>query len=75
MTMKQTEHALHVVDSFKRMLPDALIRDIGDTHFSELALLIESAISAAVLQEMEKTADQIDKLAHDVRNFAEHFDR
>jgi hypothetical protein len=75
MTMKQTEHALHVVDSFKRMLPDALNSDIGDSHFAELALLIESAISAAVLQEMEKTADKIDQLAHDVRNFAEYFDR
>ncbi len=75
MTMKQTQHALHVVDSFKTMLPEAMANDIGEGHFSELALLIESAISAAVLQEMEKTADKIDQLAHDVRNFAEHFDR
>ena len=75
MTMKQTEHALQVVNSFKGMLPDAMVNDIGDAHFAELALLIESAISAAVLQEMEKTADKIDKLSPDVRNFAEHFDR
>ncbi|MGB0204198.1 MAG: phosphatase [Neptuniibacter sp.] len=78
MTMKQTQHAQHaqhVVDSFKTMLPEAMANDIGDEHFSELALLIESAISAAVLQEMEKTADKIDQLAHDVRNFAEYFDR
>lgn len=75
MTMKQTQHAQHVVDSFKTMLPEAMVNDVGDEHFAELALLIESAISAAVLQEMEKTADKIDQLAHDVRNFAEHFDR
>lgn len=75
MTMKQTQHAQHVVDSFKGMLPEAMANDIGDEHFAELALLIESAISAAVLQEMEKTADKIDQLAHDVRNFAEYFDR
>lgn len=74
MTMKQTAHAHHVVDSFKAKLPDAMCNDIGETHFEELALLIESAISAAVLAEMEKTADKIDKLAHDVRHFAEHFD-
>lgn len=74
MTMKQTAHAQHVVSSFKERLPVALCNDIGDEHFDELALLIESAISAAVLEEMEKAADKIDKLAHDVRHFAEHFD-
>lgn len=75
MTMKQTQHALQVVESFKSMLPEAMVNDVGDAHFAELALLIESAISAAVLQEMEKTADKIDQLSHDVRNFTEHFDR
>ncbi len=75
MTMKQTQHAQNVVNSSKNLIPDSLENDIGDAHFDELALLIESAISAAVLQQMEKTADQIDKLAHDVRNFAEHFDK
>jgi len=74
MTMKQTVHAQHVVSSFKERLPTALCNDIGEEHFDELALLIESAISAAVLEEMEKAADKIDKLAHDVRHFAEHFD-
>jgi len=74
MTIQQTAHAQHVVDSFKARLPDAMSNDIGEEHFAELALLIESAISAAVLQEMEKAADKIDKLAHDVRHFAEHFD-
>lgn len=74
MTMKQTVHANHVVDSFKEKLPDAMINDIGESHFDELALLIESAISAAVLEEMEKAADKIDKLAHEIRHFAEHFD-
>ncbi|WP_415886150.1 phosphatase [Neptuniibacter sp. QD37_6] len=74
MTLKQTAHAQHVVDSFKARLPDAMNNDIGEEHFDELALLIESAISAAVLTEMEKAADKIDKLAHDVRHFAEHFD-
>ncbi|WP_420598892.1 phosphatase [Neptuniibacter sp.] len=75
MTMKQTQHAQQVVESFKGMLPDAMVNDLGEDHLAELALLIESAISAAVLQEMEKTADKIDQLAHDVRNFAEYFDR
>lgn len=74
MTMKQTQHALDVVNSFKAKLPEAMNNDIGQAHFDELALLIESAISAAVLEEMEKTADKIDRMAHDIRHFAEHFD-
>lgn len=74
MTMKQTEHAKNVVESFKAKLPDAMNNDIGQAHFDELALMIESAISAAVLTEMEKAADKIDNLAHSIRHFAEHFD-
>ncbi len=74
MTMKQTEHAKNVVESFKAKLPDAMTNDIGEAHFDELALMIESAISAAVLTEMEKAADKIDSLAHNIRHFAEHFD-
>lgn len=75
MTMKQTQHAHQVVNSFKAMLPDAMVNDIGDSHFEELALLVESAISSSVLMEMEKAADRIDQLAHDMRNFAEHFEK
>ena len=75
MTMKQTEHANQVVSSFKGMLPEAMVNDIGDAHFAELALLVESAISSSVLLEMEKAADRIDQLAHEMRNFAEHFDK
>lgn len=74
MTMKQTAHAQHVVSSFKAKLPESLTNDIGSAHFEELSLLIESAIAAAVLEEMEKTADKMDKLAHDIRHFAEHYD-
>jgi hypothetical protein len=74
MTMKQTEHAKNVVGSFKARLNDTVCNDIGEAHFDELALMVESAISAAVLTEMEKTADKIDALAHNIRHFAEHFD-
>ncbi|PIE24017.1 MAG: phosphatase [Neptuniibacter caesariensis] len=74
MTMKQAQHAQNVVSAFQAKLPASTVDEISDVHFAELALLIESAISAAVLQEMEKTADKIDVLAHEVRHFAEHFD-
>jgi hypothetical protein len=74
MTMKQNLHALHVVEAFKQKLSAETITVLGEGHLDELALLIESAISAAVLEEMEKTADKVDRLAHNIRQFAEHFD-
>jgi len=74
MTMKQTAHAQNVVDSFKAKLSAEQAAAVGDAHFDELSLLIESAISTAVLEEMEKAADKVDSLAHSLRHFAEHFD-
>ncbi len=74
MTMKQTAHALNVVSSFKEKLSDEQANLIGEAHFDELSLLIESAISTAVLEEMEKAADKVESLAHSLRYFAEHFD-
>lgn len=74
MTMKQTAHAQHVVDVFKSRLSEEQCAALGEEHLDALSLLIESAISTAVLEEMEKAADQVDALAHSLRNFAEHYD-
>lgn len=74
MSMKQTQHAANLVSSFRSRLPEELIAQIGEQHFDELALIAESAISSAVLEELEKAADRMDKLAHEIRHFAEHFD-
>ena len=74
MSMKQNQHAANVVSSFKSRLSEDLVTKIGDQHFDELSLIIESAISSAVLEELEKAADKIEKLAHETRRFAEHFD-
>ncbi|WP_027859348.1 hypothetical protein [Marinobacterium jannaschii] len=74
MTMKQTAHAQNVVSSFKARLSPEQVASVGEAHFDELSLLIESAISTAVLEEMEKAADKVESLAHGLRHFAEHFD-
>lgn len=74
MTMRQTQHALNIVEAFKAKLTEEQRTAVGDAHFDELSLLIESAMSTAVLEEMEKAADQVDELAHKLRHFAEHFD-
>lgn len=74
MTMQQTQHAQKVVDAFKAKLSEEQRATVGEAHFDELSLLIESAMSTAVLDEMEKAADQVDALAHRLRHFAEHYD-
>lgn len=75
MTVKQNAHAVNVVNTFKAKLPAETVEVIGENHLDELSLLIESAISAAVFDEMEKAANKADQLAHDIRHFAEFFDR
>lgn len=75
MTVKQNIHAVNVVNTFKAKLPAETVEILGESHLDELSLLIESAISAAVFDEMEKAANKVDQLAHDIRHFAEFFDR
>lgn len=74
MSQKQSQHSHQVVESFKGKLPASLVAQIGEQHFAELELIVESAMSSAVLEELEKAADQVEKLSHKIRNFAEHFD-
>ena len=74
MSQEQTQHSHNVVESFKGKLPAELQSQIGDSNFSALELIVESAISTAVLEELEKAADRVEKLSHDIRNFAESYD-
>ncbi len=67
-------HANKVVAGFKTMLGDTLTAQVGEEHFGELALLIESAISSSILQELEKAADQVDSVADGLRKRAESYD-
>ncbi len=75
MTHRHTRHAQQVVERFKEMISESGQQHIGQQHFDELTLLIESAMSSAVLDEMETAADKMDTLAHQMRNYAEHFDK
>ncbi len=75
MTHRHTEHAQQVVERFQDMISESGRQHIGQKHFDELVLLIESAMSTAVLEELEIAADQMNALAHQMRNYAEHFDK
>lgn len=74
MTHRHTQHARQVVNHFRETLPAGIARDLGAKHYDELTLMIESAISAAVLEELERAADRLDALSRALRSNAEHFE-
>jgi len=73
MTVRQAHHAQRVVEAFKQKLSQSGIDHVGDQHFKELELLIESALSAVMVDELEKVADKADKFAGELRDNAENF--
>lgn len=74
MSQSQTEHAKKVVQSFKEKLSQSGIDHVGQKHFDELQLLIESAIDSAVFLELENIASKLETLTQEVKNTAERFD-
>ena len=72
MTHKHLPHAQRVVNAFKEKLSQSGREHVGDKHFDELTLMIESAISTSVLEELEHAADKIQAVVESVRKEAEH---
>ena len=72
MTHKHLPHAERVVNAFKDKLSPSGRDHVGDKHFDELTLMIESAIATAVLEEIEHAADQIHDVVESIRKGAEH---
>lgn len=71
MAHKHLAHAQNVVESFKQKLSATGRQHVGERHFDELTLLIESAISTAVLEALEHTADRLEGVAEEIRRSAE----
>lgn len=74
MAHRHAEHAKRVVDNFKAVLSEDPGAKLNDNHFDELSVLIESAISSAVLDEMEQVVMKVEKLAHELQTTTEHFE-
>jgi len=72
MTHKHLTHAKRVVTTFKGKLSKSGLEHVGERHFDELELMIESAISTAVLEEVEHAADRINSVTEAIRKDAEH---
>ena len=71
--MQRTKHAQEITDRFRELVENA-----GDSlpveHYDELSLLIEAGLDAALVDYMEKTANKMEKMAHDIRHSAEFFE-
>ena len=70
--MHKSKHAQKISQRFKEMVNQAG-DNLSDEHYEELSLLIEAGIDTALVERLEKLADEIQKLAHSVRNDAEFF--
>ena len=71
--MKRTEHARQMASRFRELV-EVAGHTLPDEHYDELALLIEAGIDTVVVEHLEKIADEISKLSHNVRARAEFFD-
>jgi len=71
--MHKTEHAQKITDRFRELVNQAGDK-LSDEHYDELSLLVEAGIDTALVERLEKMADKLQKLSHEVRNDAEFFD-
>jgi hypothetical protein len=71
--MKKTQHARDLALRFKDLVEidgDSL----PDKHYDELALLIEAGIDTAVVENLERIANELSELSGKIRTNAEFFD-
>lgn len=69
------KHAEQVAESFMEMLDEAVSARITDEQRNELAMLVEAAISTAVLEQLVQAADQVAVLSESLRRHAENYDK
>ena len=75
MSQHYEKHAQQVVNGFVSLLDEEVKSCIGESELSELAMLVEAAISTAALEQMEKAADEVAALSTRFRSYAEHYDK
>ncbi len=71
--MKRTQHAQEMTQRFRELVEIAG-DSLPEAHYKELELLIEAGLDTAMVETLEKMADQLDQLSHNVRHNAEFFD-
>jgi len=70
--MHQSDHAQAMAERFRELVEDA-----GDSlpanHYDELKLIIEAGLDTVLVEVMEKIANQLNKMSHEIQNNAEFF--
>ncbi len=69
------KHAEAVSNAFVQLLDGHVREGISEAQRQQLAMLIEAAISTAVFEQLEHTADQADALVRQIRQHAEKYDK
>ena len=75
MTEHYEKHAEQVANAFLGLLDSGVSAQINDEQRNELAMLVEAAISTAVLENLEQAADQVAALSESLRRNAENYDK
>jgi len=71
--MKRTKHAKDITERFRELV-ESSGDSLPDNHYDELQLLIEAGLDTMLVETLEKMANKLDTLSHDVRHNAEFFD-
>ncbi len=74
MSKHYRNHANSLVETFLSELPSNVAEGLDREALDSLAMRIESALSGAVLEELESVADKLDRLSHNLRHHAEVYD-
>ena len=69
------KHAEQVATAFMELLDTDARSRINEEQRNELAMLIEAAISTAVLEQLEHAADRVADLSKQLRHHAEYYDK
>ena len=75
MTEHYEQHANQVADAFIALLDAGVSAQITDEQRNELAMMVEAAISTAVLEHLGQAADQVAALSENLRRNAENYDK
>jgi len=74
MSKRYERHVESVLQAFLDLLGPQARGSLSQEHLDELQMLMESAISTAVLEQLEAVADEVSDLGVLIRRRAEKFD-
>ena len=68
MANSQAQHAQQIVDRFQQILVASNDISLSEEHKEELSLMIEAALDAVLVEQLEKMAVKLEGLAHELRH-------